>query len=61
MKLAGGRFNIKKSGYLFLTSTFKIQNSETPVVLQMPKYIGFYIGFKRNWEKIMGAKSILQM
>lgn len=57
MILAGGRFNIKKSGYLFLTSTFKIQNSETPVVLQMPKYIGF----KRNWEKIMGAKSILQM
>lgn len=57
MKLAGGRFNIKKGGYLFLTSTFKIQNSEPPVVLQMPKYIGF----KRNREKIMRAKSILQM
>lgn len=37
MRLAGSRFNIKKSGYLFLTSTSKVQNSEPQVVLQMPK------------------------
>lgn len=54
MTLAGGRFNIK-SRYLSLTSTFKIQNSEPPVVLQMPKYTGL----KRNWEKIMEANLIL--
>lgn len=51
MTLAGGRFNIKKSRYLFLTSTFKIQNSEPPVVLQMPKYTGLKKKLGKNGSK----------
>lgn len=53
MKFAGGRFKIKKSGYLFLTSTSKIQNSEPQVVLQIPKCTEF----KKKLGKNNGSKT----
>lgn len=53
MKFAGSRFKIKKSGYLFSTSTSKIQNSEPQVVLQIPKCTEF----KKKLGKNNGSKT----
>lgn len=53
MKLAGGRFKVKKNGYLFLTSIPKIQNFEPQVVLQTPKCTEF----KKKLGKNNGNKT----
>lgn len=50
MKLAGGRFKTK-SGYLFLTSIPKTQNSEPWAVLQMPKCTGLKKKLGKKWEQ----------